>query len=201
MLPDTLPILSLKDRAWVWFRAHAEGPSALPWLAVVSFADAIFFPIAPEIFLVALMLAHPKRWKEYLLVAIPSSVIGAAVAYWIAGALFAQFGQPLLAFYHLEPAFQTAQHFIRGHVFITMTLGNFSPIPDKALVYAAGFLGANFIPFITGYFVGRGLRMGLAVYLAHRYGEQTLAIVNRYFLPFALAVLAVLVFLLVRAFR
>ena len=194
------PILSMKDRVWVWFRAHAEGPYALPWLAVVSFADAIFFPVAPEIFLVALVLAHPKRWKEYLLVAIPSSVIGAVIAYWIASALFVQFGQPLMVFYHLESAFQTAQHFIRGHVFITMALGNFSPIPDKALVYAAGFLGAQFIPFIAGYFVGRSARMAVAVYLAHRYGEQTLAIINRYFLPFALVVLAVLVFLLVQKF-
>lgn len=195
------PLLPLKDRAWEWFRAHAEGPYALPWLALVSFSDAIFFPIAPEVFLVALMVAHPKRWKEYLLVALPSSVIGAGIAYWIAGALFAQFGQPILAFYHLEPAFTTAQHFIRGHVFLTMALGNFSPIPDKALVYAAGFLGAHFLPFIAGYFVGRGLRMSVAVYLADRYGEQTLALVNRYFLPFAFGVLAVLVLLLFRVLR
>ena len=195
-MPDTAP--SFRDRVWTWFRGHAEGPYALPWLAAVSFADAIFFPIAPEVFLVALMLAHPKRWKEYLLVALSSSVLGAAIAYEIAQLLFAQFGMPILQFYHLEPAFMQAQHFIRGHVFLTMAIGNFSPIPDKALIYAAGFLGVHFIPFITGYFVGRGLRMSLAVYLAKRYGERTMELVRRYFIPVTFAVLALLVIYLLR---
>lgn len=136
------------------------------------------------------MLAHPKRWREYLLTALSASILGACVAYYIASALFHQFGQPILAFYGLEHSFMVVQHYLRGHVFATMALGNFLPIPDKVLVYAAGFLGAHFLPFLTGYFVGRGVRMSVAVYLAGRFGANALVIIRRYFTYFALILVA-----------
>lgn len=186
--------LHWSERTWQWFIAHAQSDSALLWLALVSFADAIFFPVAPEVFLVALMLAHPPRWKGYLVTALSFSVLGAAVGYFIAHMLFHQFGEPIIAFYGLQQTFVTVQHLIRGHVFLTMAIGNFMPIPDKVLIYAGGFLNVHFLPFITGYFVGRGIRMSVAVYLAGRYGAGALTIIKRYFTYFAalLVVLAII---------
>ncbi len=174
------PLTAWHERVWQWFGVHAQSRYALWWLALVSFADAIFFPVAPEVFLVALMLAHPSRWRQYLATALPASVLGATVGYLIAHFLFNQFGQPILAFYGQEQVFMTVQYYIRGHVFWAMAVGNFMPIPDKVLIYAGGFLGAHFVPFISGYFVGRGIRMSVAVYLAGRYGEQALSIIKRY---------------------
>ncbi len=174
------PLTAWHERIWEWFGTHARSRYALAWLALVSFADAIFFPVAPEVFLVVLMLAHPSRWRQYLAVALPASVVGATVGYLIAHFLFNQFGQPILAFYGQEQTFVIVQNLIRGHVFWTMAVGNFMPIPDKVLIYAGGFLGAPFVPFISGYFVGRGIRMSVAVYLAGRYGEQALNIIKRY---------------------
>jgi membrane protein YqaA with SNARE-associated domain len=179
------PLTSWHERTWKWFIAHAQSRYALLWLAAVSFADAIFFPVAPEVFLVALMLAHPPRWREYLVTALASSTLGACVAYFIAHLLFRQFGEPIIAFYGAQHTFVMVQHFIRGHVFATMALGNFLPIPDKVLIYAAGFLNAKFLPFIAGYFLGRGIRMSVAVYLAGRYGAEALVIIRRYFIAFA----------------
>jgi membrane protein YqaA with SNARE-associated domain len=172
---------AVRERSTQWFIRHAESRHALVWLGFLSFIDAIFFPIAPEVFLVALMLAHPKRWKQYLPVALVCSVLGAAVGYTIARFLFLQFGGPLLDFYHLKNAFESAQHLIRGHVFLAMAVGNFMPIPDKVLIYAGGFLGVHFLPFITGYFVGRGLRMSFFAFLAERFGKRLLDLVERYF--------------------
>ena len=175
------PITTWQDRTWKWFIGHAQSDYALLWLALVSFADAIFFPVAPEVFLVALMLAHPPRWKEYLVTALTTSTLGACVGYFIAHALFIQFGEPVIAFYGAQHTFVMVQHLLRGHVFLTMMLGNFMPIPDKVLIYAAGFLNAHFVPFIAGYFVGRGIRMSVAVYLAAAYGAKALTILKRYF--------------------
>jgi membrane protein YqaA with SNARE-associated domain len=170
-----------------WFVRHAESGHALWWLGLVSFADAIFFPVAPEVFLVALMLAHPRRWRSYLAVALAASVAGACVAYYIAHALFQTIGAPILDFYGATQSFEYVQHLLRGHVFLTMMLGNFMPIPDKVLIYAAGFLGAHFLPFIAGYLAGRGVRMSVAVYLAGRYGAAALDIIRRYFTYVAVA--------------
>lgn len=182
--------LSLQERAWQWFQAHARSRYALWWLAAVSFADAIFFPVAPEVFLVALMLAHPPRWKQYLPVALISSVLGASVGYLIARVLFHEFGEPILAFYGATTTFREVQRLMRGHVFLTMLFGNFGPIPDKVLIYAGGFLGVKFVPFIAGYFLGRGARMSAAVFLTKRYGVKALDIIREYFTYMAVAVVA-----------
>src|SRR5581483_8571456 len=164
-----IPLLNWRQRTWAWFQHHAQGTYALVWLALVSFADAVFFPVAPEVFLVALMLAHPSRWRQYLLTALPASTLGAATGYAIAHFLFHQFGEPILNFYGATGAFAQVQHLVRGHVFWTMAVGNFSPIPDKVLIYAGGFLGVHFLPFIACSFLGRGARMSVAVYLTERY--------------------------------
>ncbi|MDE2071468.1 MAG: DedA family protein [Patescibacteria group bacterium] len=186
------PLALWQSKVWRWFVGHAQSPYALLWLALVAYADGIFFPVAPEVFLVALMLAHPTHWRRYLPVALCASVLGAASGYAIAHLLFAQFGAPLLEFYGAKRSFMEAQHFIRGHVFWTMLLGNFSPIPDKVFIYAGGFLGVRFVPFIIGYFVGRGARMSVAVYLAGRYGQRALSIIGRYILVFGALLFALL---------
>ncbi len=169
-------------RAWGWFVHHAQSRYADGWLALVAFADAIFFPVATELFLVALTLAQPSRAKRYLAVGIAFSTIGAVAGYYIAKLLFIQFGMPILAFYHLEPAFHAARSFIAGHVFWAMAVASFTPVPDKVFIYAGGFLNAAFAPFIAGYFLGRFARMAIFVYLTERYGTYALVLIRRYLL-------------------
>jgi membrane protein YqaA with SNARE-associated domain len=150
-------------------------------LAVVSFLDPIFLPVAPEIYLVVLMLARPGLWRQFLPVAIVFSVLGAGAGYFIGGFLFHQFGLPVLEFYHLEKVFMDAQMLVRGHVFWGMIIVAFTPIPEKVAVLAAGFLGVHFVPFILGFFVGRSVRLSVVVFLTERYGEQILELLRKYF--------------------
>ncbi len=175
-------VTEINGRMWQWFVSHARKPHALFWLSAVAFADAIFFPVAPEIFLVALTLAHKERARVYLAVAAVSSALGATAGYFIASFLFHQFGEPILTFYHLEPAFRTARHLIAGHVFWAMALASFTPLPDKVFIYAGGFLGVRFVPFITGFIAGRWIRMAIFVYLTERFGAGVLDLIKRYLL-------------------
>jgi membrane protein YqaA with SNARE-associated domain len=94
-----------KDRLWERFTILAQGPHALFWLGVCAITDPIFFPIAPEIYLVALILAHRARLRTYLAISIICSVIGAGIGYFVGAFLFQQFGMPLIHFYHLEASF------------------------------------------------------------------------------------------------
>ena len=168
------------EALWPWFVRHAESKNALAWLALIAFLDTIFLPIAPEFFLAALVLAHPKRWKTYLAVSIVSSVSGAAVGYTIARFLFGRFGPAILHTLRLESAFGYARATIHGHVFWAMSGASFLPVPDKALIYAAGFLSVRFFPFIAGYFFGRGVRMALVTYLAGKYGKRVVDFAGRF---------------------
>ncbi len=51
-------------RLYDWTMKQAEGPRALPALAGVSFAESSFFPIPPDVLLIPMALAQPKRiWR------------------------------------------------------------------------------------------------------------------------------------------
>ena len=175
-------VSSWRARLWQWFVHHAHGPYALRWLALIGFSDTIISPLAPELFLVALMLAHPARWKQYLSVAILSSTAGAVIGFYLARFVFHQFGEPVLAFYHLNGAFVQMRHLLVGRVFLGMMFASFTPLPDKAFIYAAGFLNVHFIPFIFGFFLGRLARMAVLCYVVGRYGKHVLERLNTYLL-------------------
>lgn len=181
-------ITSARDKSWAWFERHAHSKHALFWLAVVAYTDAVISPLVPEAFLAALMLARPDKWKQYLATSIIATTLGAATGYFIGLFLFRTFGEPLLQLYHLGPAFESAQHLIRGHVFFALMLASFTPIPDKVFIYASGFLGVHFVPYIAGYMLGRGARMAIVAYVVGRYGKGVIDVINRYFLFVALAV-------------
>lgn len=172
--------LGWHERMWQWFIGHAEGPQVLPLLALVAFTDAIISPLAAEVYLAALMAAHPRRWAAYLSIAILFSTAGAVAGYFFAHFLFQQFGQAVINFYHLQAQFVDAQHLLRGHVFLTVGIGSFLPLPDKVFIYAAGFLSVHFVPYIAGYFLGRGLRMAVVTYLAGLYGKKVVDLFFKY---------------------
>lgn len=190
-----------KDRTWQRFIVLAQGPHALFWLAVCALTDPIFFPIPPEAYLAALILAHPARFKMYLAVSITFSVIGAALGYMVGAVLFHQFGLPLLHFYHLESAFAQAQDLIRGGVFLGMILVAFQLIPEKVFVLAAGFLGAPFLPFLAGFFVGRAIRLGVIAYLVKRFGTNVLLLIKRYLLVATVLLLLVVAYYVIVRFH
>jgi membrane protein YqaA with SNARE-associated domain len=185
-----------KDRLWERFIVLAQGRHAIFWLGVCAVTDPIFFPIAPEIYLAALMLAHPARWRTYLAITTVCSVVGAMLGYVVGAFLFHQFGMPLLHFYHLDHAFRVAQHTLIAHVFIGMIIVAFQLIPEKVFVLAAGFLGAPFLPFIAGFIIGRVVRLSLTVYLTHRFGSRILSVIKKYFLFITIFLLAIVAYYL-----
>lgn len=176
--------LYTRDRLWAWFVGRARGPHALFWLGVCAFLDPIFFPIAPELYLGVLILAHKDWWKHYLLVAVACSAAGAVAGYFVGALLFNQFGGPILEFFSLGAAFAAAKAQLESHVFATMLVVPFTIVPEKVFVLAAGFLQAPFWLFIVGFAVGRAARISIIVYLIHRFGSTILEVVGKYFLWF-----------------
>ena len=49
-------------RLYDWTLHWAATPYALPALAVLSFAESSFFPVPPDVLLIALCFSTPDRW-------------------------------------------------------------------------------------------------------------------------------------------
>ncbi len=186
--------LRFHDRVWQWFEGHSGTHYALVWLGLVSFFDGFISPIPTELYLVALIIAQPKRWWQYLIVSSIGAVGGATVGYFVGNVLFNFLGTLLIHFYHLQKVFMYAQHLLYGHTFLVMALAPFIfPIPEKVFIYAAGFLGVHFIPYLLGYFVGHTLRLAIVLYLADRYGKKVFDTLKEYLLIIGIGIVCVVV--------
>jgi membrane protein YqaA with SNARE-associated domain len=185
-------VTTTRERGWSWFVEHAKSRYALLWLALLGFADTVFFPISVEAFLAVLVLAHRDRWRTYLAVSITSSTAGAIAGYWLLFWLFRSFGEPLLAQWGIGEAYSIAQTLLGGQIFLTMLLASFTPLPDKLFIYAAGILGAPFLPYIAGFIIGRGARMAVVTYLVWKFGPTILESINKYSLYSAVMAVAIL---------
>jgi membrane protein YqaA with SNARE-associated domain len=171
---------SQKTALWLWFKGHAKGRWALWWLGLVAFTDTLFSPITAEAFLTALMLAHKDRWRAYLPTALFFSALGALAGYGVFYFAYRQFGEALLASWGFTGAYAAAQDLLGAHIFFAMLIVSFTPLPDKAFIYAAGILGAPLAPFMGGFVIGRGLRMSLVTFIVWKFGEPVLEMVDQY---------------------
>ena len=70
-----------------WMMHWAETPQAEKMLGVLSFAESSFFPIPPDVLLIPMAVATPKKAIRYGAITSVASVLGGVVGYLI-GYLF-----------------------------------------------------------------------------------------------------------------
>jgi membrane protein YqaA with SNARE-associated domain len=149
------------------------------WLMAVAFAEASFFPIPPDALLVAMGIARPHRVWRYAIIATIGSVAGGALGYYIGYAVFDRLAQPIIHFYHMEPAFQAFQEkFARYGLYVILIKG-LTPIPYKIVTIAAGAARFNFGLFMAASLVTRGGRFFLVATIIRLFGEAARDFIER----------------------
>lgn len=155
-----------------WLRSRFSG-----WiLAAISFAESIFAPILIDPFLIALIIASPKRWHVYTVISIVASVLGGLCAYVLGAFLFDTFGSQLLAFFKLESAFAAVMAKAAAGSFMFVLIGAITPIPYKLVALSAGLLHINFVVFVIASIIGRTIRLGFVGYITHMFGPHAMAV-------------------------
>jgi membrane protein YqaA with SNARE-associated domain len=183
-------ITTMRDRAWTWFAARADGPHAIFWLCVLSFLEPLFSPIVPEALMAAMILASKERWRYYATLTTIFTFLGGVAGYLIGAFLFQGFGEHILALSGFTEFHEATQRLVGGNIFLVMFFIAFTLLPDKPFTYLAGFLGLPFLNYAAGLFLGRVMRITLVAYFVQRFGGAILVLVNRYFFWFALVILA-----------
>lgn len=151
--------------------ALSASPYAGWWLAAIAFAEASFFPIPPDILLIPMVLAAPRRAWRLALICTVASVAGGALGYWIGYALFARLAQPLLHFYHYEAAFAAFQDRFREYGLWVILVKGLTPIPYKIVTIAAGAAAFSLPVFMAASLLTRGVRFFLVAGLLRAFGE------------------------------
>jgi membrane protein YqaA with SNARE-associated domain len=158
----------------------AEGPEAMKWLALVSFAESSFFPVPPDAMIVPMVLARPERAWRIAAVCTVASVIGGFFGYGIGYFLFETIGQRIVDFYGLQPAFlKFDQEFQQWGLWIILIKG-LTPIPYKIVTIASGVAHFDLLVFALASLATRGARFFLVAALLRAFGPPLRTFIERY---------------------
>ncbi len=157
----------------------SERPAAPWWLFAVAFAEASIFPIPPDVMLIPMALAQPRRAFRFALIATLGSVLGGALGYLIGYALFVKLAAPIIDFYHYRAAFTAFQtKFAQYGVWVILIKG-LTPIPYKIVTIAAGAAAFNFPAFIAASLITRSARFFLLATLLRIFGPPIRTFIER----------------------
>ncbi|MBY8915915.1 YqaA family protein [Nitratireductor rhodophyticola] len=153
-----------------WTMSLAATRHAEKALGSVSFIESSVFPIPPDVLLIPMVLSERAKWLRYAFICTISSVLGALLGYAIGAFLYETVGQPILAFYGKENAFEQVAGWYNewggwGVLFAAVT-----PFPYKVLTIFSGATGLNLLVFVVVSVIGRGLRFFLVSWLLYRFG-------------------------------
>ena len=97
------------NRLYARIIALAASPHAAIWLAVISFAEASFFPLPPDIMLVHMVLARREHAFRLAAICTVASVCGAVLGWTIGAFLLDYAAIPIARFYHAENTLHALQ--------------------------------------------------------------------------------------------
>lgn len=146
--------------------------NALGWLFVISFVESSFFPIPPDIMLIPMVLATPKKAWRIAGVCTLASVIGAYLGYLIGFYFFELIAEPLLNFYGYLDKFNEFKHLYEAWGAWIVFGAGITPFPYKIITIASGVVHLNLVVFTVASIIARGIRFFLIAWLLKVYGEK-----------------------------
>ncbi|TDQ56669.1 membrane protein YqaA with SNARE-associated domain [Mesocricetibacter intestinalis] len=169
------------------------------WLSFVSFIEAIFFPIPPDVMLIPMSMSAPKRALRLALYTALASTLGGMIGYAIGYYAF-----DLVQIYILKLGYQAhwqqAIEWFKAWGVLVVFVAGFSPIPYKVFTIAAGVMQMAFLPFVLTAFISRAARFLLVAKLAAWGGERFAAKLRKSieYIGWGVVVLAVVAYFILR---
>lgn len=149
----------------------AEHPRALWFLAIVSFAESSIFPIPPDIIMIPMILAAPKRAWLIASVCLVSSVLGGMLGYAIGAFAYEQIGAPILASLGKADAMAEFSTRFNDLGFWAVLTAGLTPFPYKVITIMSGWTSMPLATFVVTSIIARGLRFFIVAALLRKYGE------------------------------
>ncbi len=175
--------MKLFRKLYDWVLHWANTPYGIPALFILSFAEASFFPIPPDVLLIALAISIPSRALSFAAVCSIASLIGGIAGYGIGWGVW-EVAKDF--FFTYIPGFspqlfgRISEQYEQYNFWIVFTAG-FSPIPYKVITISAGVFNINFAIFVLASAVSRTARFFLVAGLIYRYGPSIRKFIERYF--------------------
>lgn len=169
-------------RLYDWTMHWAETPQSLVALLLIAFAESSFFPVPPDVLLIAIVAAAPGRWLRAAALCTLGSVMGALLGYAIGYGFMVAVGQPIVDFYNAQQYWDRVVDLYNGTWGVWfLAVATFTPIPYKVATIAAGATHMPFAPFVLVSALGRGARFLLVAGILRVLGAPVRRTLEKHF--------------------
>ncbi len=168
-------------RLYDWVLHWAETPYGTWALFVLAFCESSFFPVPPDLLLIALAISLPSKSFKYALVCSFGSLLGGIFGYFLGLMFMDSLGFPLLRFYHALDKFEYIQSLYQRYNAWIVGIAGFTPIPYKVFTIAAGACRTNLTVFIVASLISRSARFFLVGGLIYYFGPPVKVFIDKYF--------------------
>ena len=170
-----------------WVLHWADTPYGTWALFLLAFSESSFFPIPPDVLLIALAVAVPSRSFKYAAVCSAGSILGGCFGYLIGWHFMTSIGTRIISFYGLSEKFAYIETLYRTYDAWAIGIAGFTPIPYKVFTISAGAFRINFAVFVIASLVSRSARFFIVGGLIYVFGPRIQRFIDRYFNILAVA--------------
>ena len=174
-----------------WVLDLAEKPNGNISLSILSFSEASFFPIPPDVLLIPLCLGNRRKAFVFALLCSLFSILGAILGYYIGKLLWwdipgVEYSFIANTFIQYVPGitidgFNKIQALYEQWNFWIVFTAGFTPIPFKLITISAGTFNIDLLMFIFASIISRSARFFLVASLINIYGETIRGFIENYF--------------------
>jgi membrane protein YqaA with SNARE-associated domain len=178
-----------------WVESFAGTPYGGWALFLISFAESSFFPVPPDVLLIALCLGDPSQSFVFATICAAGSVLGGMAGYGIGF----YGGRPLLKRWFKAARLQAVEAYYDRYNAWAIGIAGLTPLPYKLFTISGGAFSINFRVFVVASILSRSARFFLVAGLIYLFGESIRAFIDDYLglLTIAFVILLILGFWLV----
>ncbi|MFV9691600.1 MAG: YqaA family protein [Desulfobacteria bacterium] len=173
--------MKIVRRLYDWVLHWAETPYGTPALFLLAFCESSFFPVPPDVLLIALSVSIPKKAFRYALVCSAGSLLGGCFGYLIGWEFMAAIGDAIIQFYGFNDQYYYVQDLYTRYDAWVIGIAGFTPIPYKVFTITAGAFKINFLIFVVVSLLSRSARFFLIGVLIYKFGPAIQRFIDRYF--------------------
>ena len=180
-------------RLYSWVLHWAETPYGSWALFLLALSESSFFPVPPDVLLIALAVSIPKKSFKYALICTAGSLIGGCLGYLIGWQFMITVGEKIIQFYGLTHKMQYIKDLYMQYDAWAIGIAGFTPIPYKVFTISAGAFDINFTVFIIASAISRAARFFLVAWLIYLFGPKIKTFIDKYFNILAITFVVLLI--------
>lgn len=158
-----------------------ERPYGVYVLFAIAFVESSFFPLPPDVFLIALCIAVPRKSFKYAAICAVGSVLGGAFGYGLGFWAMEGVGKPIVDWYGLADKYDEVQYLYQKYDVLAIFAAGFTPLPYKLFTITAGAFHLDFPKFMLVSLLARSARFFLVAGFIYYFGATVKGFIDRYF--------------------